>query len=411
MGELRRIDSRHRWCTRRVAVVRRELASISRAQWLGPASEANVPAAWTEDDYRWTAPLPGVGHSSPVVWEDRLFVTSADEETGRRFAICLNATNGKQIWRREFAGTAYEKHALNKLASSTPAVDARHLYCCFTGPESSPLIALDREGNEVWRRELGPFVSGHGGGVSPIVDGDLVIVACEHQGGGSLLALDCASGDERWRIPRESNLHYATPCRLDRENGRGELIFTNWEQGFTAVDPAEGSVLWQSDLFDKRHIESSIASPIVSGKTIIGTCGWLAVRQESIALSPPNGESPAKRLFTIDRSAPLCVTPLAKNGLLFLWADEGIVTCASLDDGQVLWRRRVGGQYYCSPVCIGDRLYNISTEGDAICLAASKEFALLGKSKIDDPSHAVPAIANGMMFVRTMSSVIAIGGQ
>lgn len=401
----------------------------------GLAPDARIPETWTDADYNWRQTLPGVGHSSPVVWKDRLFVTSAVEATGERFVHCLDVQSGKLLWRRRFSGRPHDKHALNSLASSTPAVDEQQLYCCFVGPHGSQLLALDHDGGDRWSVELEPFVSGHGGGVSPIVEGELVVLAAEHQSGGSLIAWDRKTGQTRWRAPRKSSLHYATPCRLQRENGRVELIFTNWEQGVAALDPANGDTLWQADVFDKGHVESSIASPVVSGDLIVAVCGWLAVRQEAVAIQAPpvptapandegstdegstderssderSKQAQAKRLFTIDRGAPLCVTPLIKDRLLFLWADEGIVTCVEIDSGQVHWRRRVGGQFYCSPICVGERIYNFSTEGEAVCLAASREFKVMGRSRLPGASHATPAVSGGVMFLRTASEVLSLG--
>src|SRR5262249_47309880 len=149
-----------------------------------------VPVKWTENDYNWKIKLPGVGHSSPVLWGDRLFITSGEEETGKRIVLCLRADTGEQLWAREFPAEKHGKHSDNSFASATPAVDERHVYVCWGTPKEFVFVALDHDGKKIWRRDLGPFRSGHGFGASPIVHGDLVVMPNDQDGKGTLLALD-----------------------------------------------------------------------------------------------------------------------------------------------------------------------------------------------------------------------------
>jgi outer membrane protein assembly factor BamB len=260
--------------------------------------------------------------------------------------------------------------------------------------------------------DLGPYQAGHGFGASVIVHEDLVIVPNDQDGASSLVALDRDTGKVRWKVPRQSKAAYTTPCVYQPKGRNAELIFTCYEHGITSIDPKTGSKNWELDVFNKDHVEAAIGSPIAAGDLLFGTCGWLGVRQEVVAVRPgAGGNEPAKEVYRIDRSAPLCLTPLVKDDLLFLWSDAGIVSCADALTGKVYWRERVPGQYYGSPVCVADRLYCVSRTGDVVVLAASKQYELLARNPLGEGSHSTPAVADGRMYVRTFAHLVSIGGK
>jgi outer membrane protein assembly factor BamB len=377
----------------------------------GVSTATGVPVKWTEEDYNWRIKLPGVGHSSPVLWNDLLVLTCGEEETGKRNVLGIDAASGNERWRREFAATVHRKHKLNSFASSTPAIDDKAVYTCWASPEEFLVIAVDHAGKQLWRVPLGPLKTGHGHGVSPIVHDNLVIVPKEHEGDSEIVALDCATGEVRWRAPRKSKATWSTPCVRRRTDGRDELIFVSWTHGITALDPKTGGVNWETDVFDKAHVESTIGSPVLTGDLVLGLSGWLAVRQEVVAVRPSlaNGQSTVERVYTIDRGAPLCTTPLVVGNLLFLWADDGIVTCADVRSGEVHWRRRVGGTFYASPIGVGGRIYNVSADGEVIVLSAEKQYELLARNPLGESSHSTPAIGGGVMYLRTFSQLVSIG--
>ena len=392
------------------------LASPVRAQewprFRGPngsgVSASNQPTRWTDKDYRWQVKLPAAGHSSPVLWGERLFVTSAD--AGKLHAQCLDAKSGRTIWTQEFAAAGSPRgHKDNNLASATPAVDGQHVYLAWGTPKEVVLLALTHDGKEVWRRDLGPYKAGHGFGCSPIVHDGVVILPCEADGKDSLAAVDAGTGKDRWRVARKSRNTYATPCIYQATNQPAELIAVSYEDGITSLDPATGKRNWDVDPFDKRHVEGAIASPIVHGDLILGTAAWLSVRYETIAIRP--GGNKVETVYKLDRDAPLVPTPVAKDDLLFLWSDRGIVSCANVKTGEVYWRERVEGSFYASPVIAGGHVYCPSREGDMIVLAASKKFEQVARIPLGEGTHATPAIAGGRMFVRTVTRVMCLEGN
>ena len=376
----------------------------------GVSRAADVPVAWTERDVRWKVKLPGAGHSSPVVRAGRVVVICGDDATGLRTVVCVDARDGALLWRRAFPGAKHRRHADNSPASATPAVDDRHVYVCWADPTEYVVVALDHAGNEVWRTDLGPFRAGHGHGASPIVHDGLVIVANDQDGPGELVALDRDAGTVRWRVPRKSRASYSTPCVYQPADGAAELIFANYEHGVTSVDPTTGAVNWELDVFDTRHVESTIGSPVVAGDLILAPSGWLGVRQEVVAVRPPGpGRPRPEKVYVLGR-APLSTTPLVVGDLLFLWSDLGIVTCADVRTGKVHWRERVPGSYYGSPIAVGGRVYNISREGDVVVLAAAKTYDLLAQNPLGEGSHASLAVGPGGLIARTFTHLLAVRG-
>ena len=160
-------------------------ASAAEGDWIrfrgpdggGVSLATTVPATWTEQDYNWRVKLPGVGHSSPVVWGHRIFVTSAEAKSAGRLVLCLSCADGRVLWQRNYPSQTYRQHRDNNYASATPAVDAQGVVLTWTTPEQVLLLALDLDGRELWRRDLGPFVAESGSGISPVLFEDLAILA------------------------------------------------------------------------------------------------------------------------------------------------------------------------------------------------------------------------------------------
>lgn len=375
----------------------------------GVSTATTIPTKWTDKDYNWKVKLPGIGHSSPVVWGDRIFITSADE-TGKRLVICLKTLDGSRLWESEFPGERHGKHKDNSFASATPVVDANRLYLTWATPREYIVRALDHAGKDLWKVDLGPYKSGHGFGSSPILCDDLLIVSNDQDGTSELVALEAASGKVRWKVARKSRASYATPCLWQPKDRPTELILTSYELGITGIDPKTGKTNWEADVFSKSHVESPIGSPIVAGDLVLGTCGWLGVKKEVIAVRPGPSAKP-EVVYRIDRAVPLVLTPLVKDHLLFLWSDEGFVSCADVATGEVHWRERVPGTYYGSPVWVGDHLYCMSRDGDMLILAATKKFAVVGRIPLGEGSHSTPAVADGKMYLRTFTQLISIGGK
>lgn len=380
----------------------------------GVSRATTIPVEWGEEDYRWKIELPGSGHGSPVIWGNRLFL-NAERDDGRvRVVMCIDTRDGRVLWDRDFAAASHRKHKNNSFASSTPAVDAEHVYVSWAVPERLTLMALDHEGNVVWNDDLGQFKGGHGFAASPIVYQDLVIIGNDQDGQSSLIAVDRMTGKPRWKLPRRSKrTTYSTPCVYTPADGEPVLIFTNWQHGITAVDPRSGKVEWEKSVFLLSRPERAIGSPVIAGDLVIGTCGFVTAEKHVVAVRPGKDGKPddVEEVWRIERGVPHVPTALVHKDRVYLWADNGIVTCVNARTGEQVWMKRVGGNYYGSPVCVNDRLYAINDAGEVVVLAASDEYRELARNPLGERSNSTPAISGGTMFLRSISHLYAIGGE
>jgi outer membrane protein assembly factor BamB len=377
-------------------------------------SETSLPATWTEKDYLFNVSLPGIGHSSPVIYQNKLFVQSADPKTATQIVLSLDATNGSIRWQKEFPLATYVIHLRNSFASSTPAVDEEHVYFAWASPEESTLTAFDHDGNVVWQQTFGPYVSQHGFGSSPILYQDLVILCLQHekpkQNGprtetSSIVAVDRQTGEIRWQTKRMTeNTSYSVPCILSRTDRPDELICCSTVDGIFSLDPLTGRPNWSREVFTMR----TVSSPIIASGLVFGSTGSGAGGNYVVALRP--GPEP-EVAYEVRRQAPYVPTMIAYQDLVFLWFDKGIVTCLDAASGRQHWQERVGGDFSGSPVIAGGRLYCISEEGDVVVLAAEPNFELLGRNPLGEESRSTPAVANGRMYLRTYSRLMCIGGR
>jgi len=399
------------------AVVLALTASGSAQEWIrfrGPngngIGQGTLPVQWTDKDLNWKVALPATGNSSPVLWGERIFITAGDKSTGRRHVLCLQAADGKTLWSRQFDARAYKMHTRSSIASATPTVDKDRLYTSWATPDKYLVLALDHQGQTVWEADLGPYKSQHGFGPSLILHEDLLIAPNDQDGGGSLIALDAATGKVRWQLPRQpKNATYSTPC-VFLNHGRAELIFTNWQHGITAVDPQTGKIAWELSVFDTKQQERAVASPVVAGDLILGTCGFVTAQKHLVAVRPASGTQPAQEVWRLEKAVSYLPSPLVKGDRVFLCSEQGITTWLERATGKEIWQQRVPGSYSGSPVLAGDHIYCVSNEGDVLVLAAADKFQQLGRSSLGEPTQSTPAIAGGCIYFRTNTQLISLGG-
>jgi outer membrane protein assembly factor BamB len=378
----------------------------------GLSTAQTIPIKWAESDFNWKLDLPGPGHSSPVLWGDKMFLTcTKGREMGDLLLLCVSAEEGKVLWQKEFPLRPFRQHRYNSFAASSPAVDSDRVYICWTSPEQYMVVALDHSGRQLWQKNLGPFQSEHGGGASPMVFKGKVYLSNEQDGPSSILALDAESGQILWRTSRQSaRAAYCTPCVYQPpQGGDPQILFSSQAHGIYAVDPNSGQVLWEyQKAFDKRNV----SSPIVSSGLVFASCGSGGGGNYVVAVKPPTapGESP-QLAYEVRRSAPYVPISVTLDNLIFLWSDGGIVTCLHAPSGDVRWQERVGGNFFASPICVDGKLYCISTTGEVVVLRASDEFKILARNPLGELSRATPAIVNGRMYLRTVERLYSIGGS
>jgi outer membrane protein assembly factor BamB len=374
----------------------------------GHGTAASIPSEWSESNFLWRQSLPGMGHGSPVVWGDRLFIMSADTGSGEQIVLAFNALDGTPLWEQRFDAPSYGMHAFNSFASSTPALDARHVYVMWFADGRITLAALSHDGDEIWRRDVGPFVEKHGFGKSPVVVGDVVCVANDNEGASAIVAFDCASGDIRWQLPRESTVTaFATPCLLDPSAEEKLLLAVSTPTGLSAINAANGQLLWQglADAVPQR----CVCSPVVAHGMVLISSGIGGNGKYLVAARPGDSESGPTEVYRLQQNIPNVPTPVVAGDLLFLWHDRGVVSCHDVLTGDQHWRERVGGDYHSSPLTIGERIFCASRQGEMVVLAADAQFKVLARNELGAPCHATPAVAHNRLYVRTESALLCIG--
>jgi outer membrane protein assembly factor BamB len=375
----------------------------------GVSDATTVPVKWTEADYNWRVKLPGGGHSSPVLWGDRIFLLAAN--AGNLSVLCLAEQDGRLLWKQDYPHGEYELHKFSSFASATCAADAERVYFTRQNGGEMFLCALTHDGKPAWEHPLGPFESQHGSGHSPIVHRELVIVANDQMREGAIVAVERRTGKPVWSLPRSPGMaDYSVPCLLEQPGLAPLLIFNTREDGINAVDPATGKLVWSTGAGALRM--RSVSSPVVAGGLTFASCGSGGGGNYVIAVRPPtDGTTVAKVAYEVRKSAPYVPSPIAYNGLLFLWSDGGIVTCIDPATGAEKWQERAGGNYFSSPVCIDGKLYGTTTSGEVVVLAAGPEFQVLARNRLGDATHATPAVAHGRIYFRTWEHLISLGGK
>lgn len=375
----------------------------------GIGQAVGLPVNWTEKDYRWRVELPGVGHSSPVINGQRLFITSGKDSDGTVILQCLDVADGHAVWTKTIPSKTFPKNASNSYGSSTPALDATRLYLAWATEAHYHLAAFDQQsGRELWRNDLGPYDAEHGFGVSPMLAGDLVVATNEQNGPSSVLAFDCATGKQRWKAERRTEkTAYSTPCLFQPPHGPAQLIVASWAHGVSSLDPLTGQSNWELPVFKLRVV----GSPLVAGGLVFGHCKGGAGKQ-MIAVRPPAGKDQKPEIvYEWKRQLPYATTPVADERRVYLFGDDGIVSCRGLADGNLLWQERTGLKFFGSPILACGRLYCISREGQCAVLAAGERYELLAKVNLGEPSHATPAVAGNVLYLRTVSHLMALAGK
>ena len=371
---------------------------------------AELPDAITAQSFRWKTELPGTGHSSPVAAGERIFVTCNPANTGQHVLVCVNAPDGKIAWQHAYETSAFRQHADNSYASSTPAVDGERVYVCWMSPESSGLAALDqRDGKELWKKDLGPFVSQHGPGASPIVVDDLVVLEFDQDEPKSFLAaFDAKTGAQKWRLDHDGSKHSSsTPCLFQPKSGGPQVVTISNTNGMTGVDVKTGKIAWQlPTLMTKR----CVASPFVTdGNLIIGQCGEGQAESFVYAVKVADDGKSAQSLYEVRRTGGYVPTPLALGEFLFLWKENGLVTCLRAANNEQVWSERVQGPFYGSPIAVGARLYNVTRKGELVVVNAGDKFQELARVDLGEGSFATPAVCGGRLLLRTFTHLISVG--
>jgi len=413
-------------------------------QWRGPdgsgiSNEKNLPSEWSPTkNIKWKTTIEGRSHSSPIVWGNRVFLTTAVEgavvpgakavkhtlEGGKEFlhpdsvgadkkhtfkVIAIDRDSGKIVWdATAWEGTPYDnRHRKSSYAASTPATDGKLVYAFF-GTEG--LYAYDFKGKLAWKADLGKLGTvGMGTGTSPILFNDLVIVQCDEENGEAsfIVALDKKTGKEAWRSPRKVQVSWATPL-LVRTSTRAELI-TSGTEAIVAYDPATGKELWRH-----KGVESNaIPSPVANNDMVFLVAGFPAKIAMAIKLGQ-NGDltGTPNVAWTYAKGTAYVPSPILYGEYLYLTTDRGILTAVDAKTGEVKYeggRIPIPATFTASPVAFEGKILMTSEDGDTFIVKAGPKHEILGTNSVGEPVYASPAIADGRIFIRGEKNLYCIG--
>lgn len=389
----------------------------------GASDATTIPVKWTDADHNWKVKLPGIGHSSPCIWGDKVFVLSADPEDATRYMLCYSAADGKELWKKTYKSEKHGLHPRSSFASCSPAVDAEHVYVGWSTPKETNLKAFTHDGEEAWSLNLGRWQSQHGFGTSPILYKDLVILHNSQQanqldegeqpGDSFMMAFNRKDGKERWRVPLVSmNVCYSAPFIFSNDKDEDELVCISTGNGMFSLDPMTGKQNWalNDGLFQMR----TVGSPIAAGGVIFGSTGSGRYSGNYIVGVKP-GKTPqlAYKIKNSDEfKAPYVPSLIAKGDAVFCLYDRGFAACIDAASGKILWFDRTGANFSGSPVRVRDNIYCLDDEGVVWVIAADeKALRILAKNPLGEASRSTPAVSGGKMFLRTYSHLICIGGK
>lgn len=380
----------------------------------GLAIEADLPSQISEADFLWSVDLAGTGSSSPIVWGERLFVTSSSSKTGDLTIECFNSKTGEQIWAESFESEAYKLHNQNSFASGTPAVDKDHVYVAYAHPDQTVVRALTHDGEKKWDRDFGTWISSHGFGASLMTYQDKLVFFNSQQakklpegatpGTSTMIALSCQDGSDIWKTPlTPTRCCYGVPGIYTDKTGQDQLIGCNTAEGFFSLDPETGDKNWSTLPFRMR----SVASTLIADGLIIGSNGSGGGGNYLVAIRPDEKGANPEKAYQLQR-ANYVPSPVAVNDKLFLFTDKGIGRCVDLQTGELHWQERVAKGFSGSPVATKSHVYVMDQSGKLYVVAAEKEYNLVSSMSLGEDTRSTPAIAGDRLYLRTESRLICV---
>jgi outer membrane protein assembly factor BamB len=403
------------------------------------------PTQWnvdTNENIKWKTQIPGLGLSSPVIWGDRLFITTAvrargaqplkvglygdissvDDDSPHEWqVVCLDKKSGKVLWKR----TACEgvpkikRHTKASHANSTPATDGKHVVAFFG---SEGLYCYDVDGKPMWSRDLGVLDSGYyvvpeaqwGFGSSPVIYQDKVIIQCDVEKGSFVAALNLSDGSDVWMTQRREVPTWGTPTVLP--GPAGAQVICNGYKHIGGYDLATGEEVWKL----RGGGDIPVPTPIVAHDLIFITNGHgeanpvYAIRTTAKGrIKLAKGESSNEHIaYRLDRRGTYMQTPIVYGDLLYCCRDNGVLSCFEAKTGKEVYQKRLGSGrsgFTASPVAADGWLYFTGEEGDVYVVKAGPQFEVAATNRLGELCMATPAISDGVLYFRTQNNVIAVG--
>jgi len=403
----------------------------------GVSVDADPPLRWnigSSTNVAWRMPIPGLGHSSPIVWHDRIFLTTAvsdlpasraltlgesdragiesasDQVPHRWQVLAFDRSTGRQLWARTIhqGVPRVKRHVKASHASATPATDGRVLIAMLG---SEGLYAFDLDGKQLWRQDLGALSVGladdptyeWGPASSPVIHGNSVIVQNDRYQDSYLAAFDVRTGKELWRSSRQERPSWSTPL-VHTATGSDPVIVVNSPFFIRGHDLANGRERWRVADEDGQV---KVSTPVGAGDLAIVTGGYPSAGRPIRAIRASTGAV----VWEHPRGSPYTSTPIVYDGLLYIVTDNGIVSAYGVADGQRVYQQRLppaAGTFSASPVAAAGRIYFTSEDGQVFVVRAGPQYQLLATNDMDDACMATPALSGDLLVMRTKSHLYAL---
>ena len=408
----------------------------------GISDEQKVPLTWSgTENVAWKTKIPGKGHSSPVIWGDRIFLTTCVEpavlpvtvgtvtaispssgqgpliassvlaggNVGKRFLLCLDRKSGAILWQQAVATAKLERiHAENSRASSTPATDGKHVYITFLDGLKYQAYCYDFDGKLIWNKSPGEFRSVHGFCSPPILYKDTVILNGDQdaiKGTESyLVALDKNTGEEKWRTDRPNHTRSYCPPLLIEAAGKKQMVFSG-SKCVASYDPDTGKQIW----IIQGPTEQFVASLVYAHDLIFLTYGFPKLGVMAIK---PDGQGDVTNTHVVYNHSPgggYVPSPIAAGDYFFVVKDDGLAYCYEAEKGKLQWKERLGKKHHASPISAGGHLFFPDDEGVTWVLKPTSKFEVVAKNELGEDIYASPAVSQGQLFIRGSNHLFCIG--
>lgn len=392
----------------------------------GTSIEKNIPTKWdasTGENIHWKAEIAGVGHASPIIYEDRVFLVSCLLDRKQRVLISLDRKTGNRLWQKTVVNSPLEtRHSLNSHASSTPTTDGELVYVSFleidgrtvpapnvgnnrpVTPGEMVVAAYDFAGNQKWIAKPGTFISAHGFCSSPVVHDDLLIVNGDHDGKSYLVALNKKTGKTIWKKERDHGIRsYVTPI-IRTIGGRTQMVMSG-SSHIVSYDPKDGSRHWQID----GPTEQFVASMVYDGERFFMAAGFPTYHVMAIRPTGKGNVTDTHIAWHSKDAKCYVPSPVLNGGFLFVADDRGTVNAFDAKTGNRVWRERLGGNIDASLVTAGNHVYFQTRDGIMKVVRRMPEPELIAENPVGEDCFASPAISQGQLFVRGAKHLFCIG--
>ena len=383
--------------------------------WRGPRGDGSsldkeIPIEWkVESDTAWKTELPGVGHASPIVWNERIFTVSAVEENNARLLLCLDRNSGDLLWQKTVLETDDERiHKLNSRASSTPVTDGERVFVSFLDGDKMFVAAYDFDGNKLWSVRPGVFSSVHGYCSSPILWNGKVILNGDHDGPGYLVALDQKTGEQIWKIDRPNNTRSYCPPIIRQIGERTQMILSG-SKCVASYDPDTGDQHWIIDGPTEQYVASLVYNPAL--ELLFLTCGFPEKHMLAIRPDGKGNVTDTHIKWRTQTGASYVPSPIAIDDYFLVVADNSVGSCFHADTGEQYWRERIteGEKHSASLISARGLALFLSDSGTMTAVEPGPEYKVIAKNELGENAYASPAIVDGQWFIRGDKHLFCIG--